>query len=516
MLLALPAFAAELQALSAADQRHYAAAFEATRAGDFDAARASLSRTTDKSLAGYVQFEKLMHPTAYTASFEELKAWLDDYGDLPAAERVYNLANRRKPARAKALRAPAAVAANREVERQGAAIAGAPSRAAREAFYGGDAAKAWRLAANSGERWVAGLAAFRLKNYAEAERRFSAIAGDGAEDDWLRSGAAFWAARAADADGRPQDAPAYLTAAARTPWTFYGLLAESQLGLEPAARFDGPLPAAPQAPADPIAGLLTRISTAPVLDEVAPARLARLVRSEVRAKRAAGLAQLGRIVEATQELMAGLASARGESDRREWTALAQALDLPAAPPRTVEQGRFDPADYPAPPLEPKDGFTLNPALVYAIVRQESRFNPQAVSPAGAVGLMQLMPEAAARAAGDDKLKADMTPLYDPAFNLRVGQDYFTWLLERGVGDDLIRAVAAYNGGPGTLQRTESQLGQGADLLMLIESLPALETRAYVERVMAGYWLYRRQFGQESPSLHALASGASRIPASLDN
>lgn len=515
---ALPAAAAGLQALSSSDQRHYAAAFEASRSGDFDAARASLSRVTDKSLAGYVQFEKLMHPSAYTASFDELKAWLADYGDLPVAERVFNLANRRKPARARPLPAPAAVAANREVERQGVAIAGAPSPAAREAFYSGDAAKAWRLAANSGERWVAGLAAFRLQNYADAEERFAAIANDGAEDDWLRSGGAFWAARAVSADGRPQDASAYLTAAARTPWTFYGLLAESQLGLEPAARFDAPAYTPPPAPAseDPIAGLLLRISTRPATGEASSAGLARLVRTDARAKRAAALAQLGRIVESTQELMVGLASARDEAERREWTVLAQTLNLPAAPPKPGAQGRFDPADYPAPPLEPKDGFTLSPALVYAIVRQESRFNPQAVSPVGAVGLMQLMPEAAARAAGDDKLKTDMTPLYDPAFNLRVGQDYFTWLLQRGVGDDIVRAVAAYNGGPGTLQRTESQLGEGADLLMLIESLPALETRAYVERVMAGYWLYRRQFGQESPSLQALASGAARIPLSLDN
>mgnify|MGYP006333857621 CR=1 FL=1 len=79
-----------------------------------------------------------------------------------------------------------------------------------------------------------------------------------------------------------------------------------------------------------------------------------------------------------------------------------------------------------------------------------------------------------------------------------------------IGSDLLRIVAAYNGGPSPLIKTARQLGDDADVLMLIESLPAKETRDYVEQVMAGYWLYARQFGEESPSLAQLASGVSRI------
>jgi soluble lytic murein transglycosylase-like protein len=139
----------------------------------------------------------------------------------------------------------------------------------------------------------------------------------------------------------------------------------------------------------------------------------------------------------------------------------------------------------------------------------------AVSPVGATGLMQLMPEAAARAAGDDKLKADMSPLFDPAFNLRVGQDYLTWLMERGVGYDILRTVAAYNGGPGTLAKTAQMLGDEADSLLIIECLPSLETRNYVEKVMAGYWTYRKMWGQGSPTLDAVATGARFIDARLD-
>ena len=109
----------------------------------------------------------------------------------------------------------------------------------------------------------------------------------------------------------------------------------------------------------------------------------------------------------------------------------------------------------------------------------------------------------------------MSPLFDPAFNLRVGQDYLTWLMERGVGYDILRTVAAYNGGPATLIKTAQMLGDEADSLMVIECLPSLETRNYVEKVMAGYWTYRKMWGEDSPTLNAIAGGAQFIDARLD-
>ena len=150
------------------------------------------------------------------------------------------------------------------------------------------------------------------------------------------------------------------------------------------------------------------------------------------------------------------------------------------------------------------------------MRQESRFDPAAVSAKGAVGLMQLTPEAAARAAGDDKLKADMSPLFDGAFNLRVGQDYLAWLMDRAVGYDLVRVIAAYNGGPGMVLRAVDLLGEdAADPLLLMECLPPTETRAYVQKVLAGYWTYKAMFGEPAPSLDAVARGDRMIDARLD-
>ena len=108
----------------------------------------------------------------------------------------------------------------------------------------------------------------------------------------------------------------------------------------------------------------------------------------------------------------------------------------------------------------------------------------------------------------------MEPVPDAPTNLRLGQDYFRWLLDTG-DYDMLRAIAAYNGGPGTLQKTVARLGPDADPLTLIESLPSRETRNYVEQVMVAYWNYSRKFGGETRSLDALANGARVIDYRLD-
>ena len=314
---------------------------------------------------------------------------------------------------------------------------------AREAYYQGDVRKALTLALSAGERWIAGLAAYRLDRFEVAQSQFAALAEAPTSDVWLRSASAFWAGRSAEqsAKGSATDKSFdFLQVAAQYPQTFYGMIAERKLSLAGAA--------------------------------------------------------MGHPAAAERDLIGEL--------------LTDSTARPAA------AGVIDARAYPLPDLAPKGGFTLDPALVYALVRQESAFNPMAVSGAGAVGLMQLMPEAAARAAGDDKLKADMSPLFDPAMNLRVGQDYFTWLIERGLNDfDLLRAVAAYNGGAGSLLRAAERLGPDPDTLLLIESLPAQETRNYVEKVVAGYWTYRKMFGASTNTLDALANGSRTVDIRLD-
>ena len=490
-------------ALSSDDVRAYSAAFEATDRGDFIDAQLQAGAVRDRSLLGYISFKQLMHPTAHIAAFDELSSWLAKFSDLPVAGRIFALASKRKTD-------PTAEAAQRPLISlsDGPRIANPAlsdkARRGREAFYAGNPVKALTLAAASGDRWIAGLAAYRLKDFGAARASFADLARDGECDAWMQAASAYWAARAAEAQGDAEASTRFLGAAARNSETFYGMVAGRQLKLA-----DQALVAATSD--DPVAKLLLAAYTAPSAS--AAADLARFVAGDARAHRAAALAQIGRGSEAIQELRAGMALARTGGEQEHWKALTLSMGTSladrATPPRSGD------LDYPTPELIPAGGFTLDKALVYAMVRAESRFNPMAVSGPGATGLMQIMPTAAAAAAGDDKLKFDRSPLFDPAFNLRVGQDYFTWLLDKGVGHDLVRAVAAYNSGPTTVARAAQMLGSNTDSLLLMECLPAQETRSYVQKVLAGYWTYRKMWGQASPSLDAMAAGDRAIDERLD-
>ncbi|MCR5875980.1 hypothetical protein LRS10_18600 [Phenylobacterium sp. J426] len=251
------AAAATPSALSERDVRAYRAAFAAADQGDFVGAQLELAEVQDTSLQGYLSFRQLMHPTAHKATFEELAGWLGHFRDLPLADRVFNLAKQRKPADAPPPPVPA--------------VAGVDSKrseatfAARDAFYSGDARRAYMLAVESADRWIAGLAAFRLRDYATAQDYFVQVAGDDDEDVWQRSAAAYWAYRAATAVGDPVAGQAFLRRAALNPQTFYGMIAARQVQLTTAAAaatgqfvlasYNAPPPPAarprPQGPAQP-------------------------------------------------------------------------------------------------------------------------------------------------------------------------------------------------------------------------------------------------------------------------
>ena len=93
---AVPASATPIQVLSAQDVEAYRVAFGAAERGDFAASDLAIQQVRDPCLMGEVQVLRLMHPTAYTAPYAELASWLRLYFDRPAAERVYDLATRRR------------------------------------------------------------------------------------------------------------------------------------------------------------------------------------------------------------------------------------------------------------------------------------------------------------------------------------------------------------------------------------------------------------------------------------
>lgn len=136
-------------------------------------------------------------------------------------------------------------------------------------------------------------------------------------------------------------------------------------------------------------------------------------------------------------------------------------------------------------------YGVDPFLVWAVMREESGFRPEAVSSSGACGLMQLLPSTA-RWIAEEKLRIPYSDelLFDPDYNIRLGTWYLRYLLEQF--GEVAWAVAAYNGGPGNLRRwTEGGLKSLADLPGALRSP---ETREYLAKVLNSWLIYRQLYG----------------------
>lgn len=326
--------------------------------------------------------------------------------------------------------------------------------------------------------WTVGLAAWRSRDYAAACAAFESAAARFQNDD-MDSAAHFWAARAAMASGQPQKVDAHLKAAARNGETFYGLLSAERLGIEKTI----------QKVPDYIGDVekLPNVRAALALAEVGEMTLAdEMIRHQARIgdpRRHAALAALaGRLdLPATQLWLAhnGPAGARAPASAR----------------------------YPMPRTwTPEGGWRVDRALVYAHALQESNFRPSVVSPAGARGLMQVMPGTAAmmaRAKGRDSVGS----LNDPATNMEYGQSFIERLRDMQVtGGMLPKVIAAYNAGPLPISTWNARSRDNSDPLLYIESIPYWETRAYVTIIMRNYWMYQLQANTPTTSMSALAQG----------
>ena len=134
-------------------------------------------------------------------------------------------------------------------------------------------------------------------------------------------------------------------------------------------------------------------------------------------------------------------------------------------------------------------FNLDPALLSAVILEESRFQVQAVSPAGARGLMQVMPQTGRQIARELKVRPfSEDQLYDPAVNIRLGSWYFARMLEEFEGKVHL-ALAAYNAGPGAVRKWLAAAPSSAED-EFVENIPYTETRNYVIRVIGSAQVYR--------------------------
>ncbi|WP_260582777.1 lytic transglycosylase domain-containing protein [Sphingopyxis sp. PET50] len=365
-----------------------------------------------------------------------------------------------------------------------------------------DDANALRLAlacvANGGAwatqgAWTQGLAAWRLRDYRTALAAFDRVARE-APDSELRAAAYYWSARAAMAAGEPAAVQPRLRAAAANEETFYGLLAAETLG-QPTVHQQ---------------------------QNVRADRSAwRALEEQPNVRAAIAIAEIGEDKYA-DELLRHQARIGKADQHEQLIGIANALSLPETQlylAHNTPQGRKLAAStrYPQPKWEPNGGWRVDPALVFAHTLQESRFQRTAVSGAGAMGLMQVRPGTArdlARWNGDPTGPGD---LKTPAVNMDFGQRYLEYLSRDGsTGGQLPKVIAAYNAGPAPIARWQTEVRDGGDPLLYIESIPYWETRGYVGIVLRNYWMYEAQQGKPSVSRSALAQGQwPRFPDTKD-
>ena len=302
---------------------------------------------------------------------------------------------------------------------------------------------------------------------------------------YAKARAAYWGGRAATAAGKPELATKWFAAGAENMATFYGQLAAHQLGK------DAPPHPAPEPRPD--SAKQARFNA----NEMVRAA-ALLLAAGDHGHAAAFLMQLAK--EATEPLDFAMLAALAEAHGRIDLAIAVARRaIDAGMPLMVH-------GYPVTAL-PSGGTTERPLLL-AIVRQESAFAPDAMSRAGARGLMQLMPATAQRVASQLQLPFSLPRLTtDGIYNLTLGRSYIDKLIE-DFGGSYALAIAAYNAGPGRVRQWLHEFGdpRGRDIGMVdwIEMIPFTETRAYVQRVLENLQIYRGQSGGDGAAFSLVA------------
>jgi len=350
---------------------------------------------------------------------------------------------------------------------------------ARDLLAAGHAADAYAVAVQHGQtrgiafaeaEFLAGWIALRhLKKPADGLKHFQTLY-DGVSTDSSKSRAAYWMGRALEASGRSKEAMDWFGRAAAFGQTFYGQLA--------ARRLPG---GASKLPSDPVASEADREA----LGGRELVTVARWIGQAGDAERTRPfLLRLARMVSGPGETL--LLSHLATELKRPDIALVIAR-------RGATNGvtLFD-ASFPVVDLGATG--SVERALALAVTRQESGFNSGAVSPSGALGLMQLMPGTARDVAGrlgvpyiQDKLTRD------PAYNVSLGTQYLSEMLQR-FGGSYELALAAYNAGPNRVARWLDTIGDPRagkiDMVDWIEMIPFRETRNYVQLIMEGVGVYR--------------------------
>ncbi len=367
--------------------------------------------------------------------------------------------------------------------------AGGRRQIARALMRSGKAKEAYRIASlhhlEGGSdfadlEWLAGYIALKyLGDPSRALRHFDALA-QAVRTPISLGRAGYWRGRALEALGQGDEARAAYGAAARHQTSFYGQLAAAKIGAPMSPELSGAEPPGDWKRAPFLANRV--LGAALMLHDAGQKRLA--TRFMVHLAESLGPADLA--------LLAELALANNDPH--------SALKIAK---HAARRGIILPRAYfPLHPLAEEE-LPVPPALALAIARRESEFFDDARSPAGAVGLMQLMPRTAKAMSEALDLEYSKERLSDWRYNTRLGAAYLA-SLEKKFGPNPILIAAAYNAGPSRAERWIGTFGDPRkgeiDRVDWIEHIPFRETRNYVMRVAESLPVYRARLAREPVEL----------------
>lgn len=338
--------------------------------------------------------------------------------------------------------------------------------------------------------WLAGWIALRdLKKNKTARQHFANML-DAVKSPVSIARGEYWTGRAFEESGNKSEARKWYQKSAQHITTIYGQLAAQKLK----EKFFPALPS----------------ENAPTLEQMTKIRQNELFQI-------AALAQQAEQNELTDVFAARLLADSKSSDETTALAYAFAEDL-RRPDLAVNIARRARASgtyivslgYPVWDL--KHDERAEQAIVLSIIRQESNFSTDAVSPAGARGLMQILPSTAKQIARRKKKPFSASMLNsNPDFNVEMGSTYFADMLKRFDGSYIL-AVAAYNAGPTNVRKWVKTLGkpdENLDAVDWIERIPFNETRNYVQRVLENLHIYRRHLNYPDEALNSWAQATAQ-------
>ncbi len=535
--------------LSDEDVYNYQQAYYFQEKCKWKSANRFILKIQDKTLLGHIYAQKFLHPNCYKSKYLELYYWLKKYSDHPQAKRIYKLAIRRMPQGYKSPTKPslplgieAEKVNNKKINKyKSTKKLSSSQRSEKRKLINGIKSrvnKGWPTGAvqllnqrdvnllldqveidqqkeliakgyflanknklaiqyasealvNSAKfvpyaAWTAGLSSWRLEKYKDAANFFSLFSISLKDDAWHQTSGSFWTARAYAKLGQYNDINFWLKRASNNPNSFYGMLSLEILGVEKKIEW--------------IKHKTLNKNNSKLLNLPAGRRLQSLI-------------QVGFAEELEKEIVF-INSVLNREIAQESISIAENFDLAYTQLKIVnklEQFGMDvPIHlyYPTTVWKPRNGYKLEKELIHAFMHQESMFNTKAKSKDGAMGLMQVLPSTAKFISKSKDVKRNNSNiLKNPEINMEVGQEYLIYLLDlEVVSRNLIFLAAAYNGGPGNLQKWKKETNYMDDPLFFMESIPSRETRWFIEKILAKYWIYQNKNGKEMRSLKMLANG----------